>query len=147
MRAILATFALILLVVVGGPVKAEQVFGNFAVEKLPITPAVCIEVGGLTTLVVDRMQQGSTDLVLVNDLSMMAQRDAANDTKYQADLMVSTAIPYIRTQLNSPETLAFLKKYPEQNKSSAIALSMKIKCSKLEGTTYDVPKRNKQGVK
>lgn len=146
MRAILAVFALVFAVLVGSPAKAEQVFGSFAVEKLLITPATCIEVGALTEQAVDRMLTGSADLDLIGDLSAMASRETANDVKYQAALMVSTAVPYIRTQLNAPETMAFIKKYPGTTKSSAIALSMKIKCSKLEGTTYDVPKRIKDKV-
>lgn len=147
MRAILATFTLILLVVLGGPVKAQdQPFGTFAVEKLTITPAVCMEVGELTEQAVGRMQTGSSDMDLTGDLAMMAQRDIDNTPSYLAAMMTSTAIPHIRTRINASEVLALVKKAPGNTRVSAVGLDMKIKCSKLEGTTYDVPKRIKAKV-
>lgn len=147
MRAILATFALILLVVLGGPAKAQdQPFGTFAVEKLPITPAVCMDVGSLTSQAVGRMLTGSSDMDLIGDLSAMAKRDINNDARYLAAMMTSTAIPHIRTRINAPDVMALVKKVPGNTKEAAVGLDMKIKCSKLEGTTYDVPKRIKAKV-
>lgn len=144
MRAILATFALIFMVVLGGPAKAQdEPFGTFAVEKLSITPAVCTEVGELTSQAVGRMQTGSSDLDLIGDLSAMARRDINNDVRYLAAMMTSSAIPHIRTRINAPDVMALVKKIPGNSRVAAVGLDMKIKCSKLEGTTYDVPKRIK----